>query len=645
MNRSRTKLVCTIGPASIERVGELVAAGMDVARINFSHGTPDDYRNYVHAVRAAAHSARRSVAVMADLPGPKIRLGQLSDDAVDLVSGGEFTLRAEGGSDGDGLPGDASGASVSVGSLATQLEVGDRVLLADGAVELRVDSTDGSQVKTEVVHGGQIRTRSGVNIPSSRLAGDGLTDDDRAAVPRALELRVDLIAQSFIRNAEDVRALKQLLPSDGPRLVAKIETQAAVDAFDEIARVVDGIMVARGDLGVDIPFEDVPLVQKDLIRRAGDADRFTIVATQMLESMTGAARPTRAEASDVANAVLDGADAVMLSAETAIGRYPVESLQAMARICSAAEQARAEGEGGGLTRPTDPVTHATATILAATAATSWTDVGAIWCFTRTGHTAEKLSTSRPRVPIVAFTLSPIVARRLAVRRGVIPMVLPANAARGEPLIDRMASAWRAQRDHQEYESVILVTTSNQPAGINRLEVQRLTGRGGRPQQAVRPARAASGQSAPRPAVEPRQGPAPVAVQVPPAEATEEPEEVASVEGASQAAEEPQAAEELQAAEEPQAAEERLAADDEPEAAAEPEAADEPQPAEAEVADAQPATEQPAYESLPEELPSADVSQSAEEAPSAADQAHSDMESEATEETTPVEATTGAEGQR
>src|SRR5687768_9060953 len=246
-NTSRTKLVCTIGPASAERVGELVAAGMDVARINFSHGSPDDHKAYVHAVRAAAHSARRSVAVMADLPGPKIRLGRLAEDAIDLAVGQPFALRPQAESEGDAPAGDASGASVSVGGLASQLEIGDRVLLADGAVELRVTSTEGSNVHTEVVHGGRIRTRSGVNIPSSRLTGDGLTQEDRAAVPRALELRVDLIAQSFIRSADDVRALKQMLPSDGPRLVAKIETQAAVDAFDEIARVADGIMVARGD--------------------------------------------------------------------------------------------------------------------------------------------------------------------------------------------------------------------------------------------------------------------------------------------------------------------------------------------------------------------------------------------------------------
>ena len=463
MDRARTKLVCTIGPASAERIGELVVAGMDVARVNFSHGTPDDHRGYVHAVRSAAHSARRSVAVMADLPGPKIRLGELAGHALTLETGATFTLRPESAED----VGDASGASVSTSGLSTQLEPGDRVLLADGAAELRVTAVEGTNVTTEVVNGGLVRSRSGVNIPSNRLTGDGLTDDDRAAVPRALELRVDLIAQSFVRTAADVRALKSMLPNDGPRVVAKIETRAGIDNFDEILEVADGIMVARGDLGVDIPFEEVPIVQKDLVRRAIAAGRFVIVATQMLESMTAAPRPTRAEASDVANAVLDGADAVMLSAETAIGDFPLEALQAMARISLVTERVAGTPAMTDTAGPPPDEIIAAATYMA-----TRSHGGALWCFTRSGNTAERLSMRRPGVPIVAFTLSPIVARRLAVRSGVVPMILPAGG-RGESLVERMHAAWRAQRDRGSYESVILVTTSQQPSGINRLEVHRL----------------------------------------------------------------------------------------------------------------------------------------------------------------------------
>jgi pyruvate kinase len=489
MSRARTKQVCTIGPASVEKIPALVAAGMDVARVNFSHGTPEEHRAYVHAVRAAAHSARRSVAVMADLPGPKLRLGGLVTDQARLETGTLFVLRED-----DGTPGDATGAAVSRPDVTRRLQPGDRVLLADGAAELRVVSVDGSRVTTEVVNGGLVRTRGGVNVPSERLPHDGLTAEDRAAVPRALELRADLIAQSFVRTPEDVRALRALLPSDGPRLVVKVETRSAVDGFDEIAALADGVMVARGDLGVDLPFEDVPLVQKDLIRRASEADRFTVVATQMLESMTFASRPTRAEASDVANAVLDGADAVMLSAETAIGAYPVEALQAMERICAVVED-RADFVGGD----EDKVDNASGIVLAAAAVSGYIDAEAIWCFTRTGRTAEMLSMTRPAIPIVAFTLSPVVARRLAVRRAVTPVVLSGQAKSGT-LIERMEQAWRWQRNGRDVSSVLLVTTSQNAQGISRLEIHALTTPVSRaivPQQGRRDASCGDRRSRPR----------------------------------------------------------------------------------------------------------------------------------------------------
>jgi pyruvate kinase len=435
---------------------------MDVARVNFSHGTDEDHKAYVHAVRAAAHSARRSVAVMADLPGPKLRLGELAGGEARLETGSTFTLRPEGGAAGD-----ATGASVAHPEITKQLEIGDRVLLADGAAELRVVEVSDELVTTEVVNGGLVRSRGGVNVPSERLPGDGLAEEDRAAVAKALELRVDLIAQSFVRTVDDVRSLRKLVPADGPRIVVKIETHQAVENFDEIAAQADGVMVARGDLGVDLPFEDVPLVQKDLIRRASELDKFTIVATQMLESMTSAARPTRAEASDVANAVLDGADAVMLSAETAIGQYPLQALEAMERICAAAERSLAadgEREKVGLDK---------AVVLAAAAISGYADAGAIWCFTRSGRTAEYLSMTRPDIPIFAFTLSPVVARRLAVRHAVLPIVLSANAKSGS-LIERMEGAWRSQRGGTELKTVLLVTTSQNPDGINRLEVHQLS---------------------------------------------------------------------------------------------------------------------------------------------------------------------------
>jgi pyruvate kinase len=289
-----------------------------------------------------------------------------------------------------------------------------------------------------------------------------------------------MIGQSFVRSADDVRELRRRLPSDGPLIVAKIETQSAVADFDAIAEVADGVMVARGDLGVDLPFADVPLIQKDLIRRARRLGRFTIVATQMLESMTAAPRPTRAEASDVANAVLDGADALMLSGETAIGTYPVAAAQAMLDIVSATE--RDHSPAGATPETVDAaartgigeaqraVVAGAASMLAANTA-----IAAAWCFTRTGRTAQLLADQHPRQPVVAFTISPIVARRLAVRRGVLPIVLSGTRA-GEPLIAQMAAAARAHGalgKPTEAALVLLVTTSTAPDGINRLELQRV----------------------------------------------------------------------------------------------------------------------------------------------------------------------------
>ncbi len=479
--RPRTKLVCTIGPATAERIRELVDVGMDVARINFSHGTADEHKRAVDAVRASAHSARRSVAVMVDLPGAKIRLGELAGGHVELEVGRTFVLRRP---SGEGRPGDAETAEVSHPTLSGDLRPGDRILLADGSAELTVTDIAGSDIRTEVLRGGTIRSRSGVNVPTERLTGPVLTDADREAIPRALQLKADLIAQSFVRSGADVRELRDhLREAGGPAaaaipIVAKIETRAAVDAFDEIVQEADGVMVARGDLGVDLPFEDVPLVQKMLLRRSRHHGRFTIVATQMLESMTGAARPTRAEASDVANAVLDGTDAVMLSAETAIGEYPIEAARAALSICFATER----DVPGTLSIPYArlPDNHPEAVVHAAVELSlRYPKASAIWCFTRSGRTAELLSSLRPRLPIVAFTTTPTVARRLASRNAVVPVVLP-TARTGEPLIRRMEAAARSQGVYRSAgghgaagghgSTVLLITTSGEPGGINRLEV-------------------------------------------------------------------------------------------------------------------------------------------------------------------------------
>jgi pyruvate kinase len=451
--RPRTKLVCTIGPASLERVRELIDAGMSVARVNFSHGSAEDHKNAVHTIRAAAHQARRSVAVMADLPGAKIRLAEVDGGEQTLTAGEPYELRTD-------RP-----------TLAAEVVVGDRILLADGAAELRVTGIADDAVQTEVVHGGLVRTKSGVNVPSERLVADSVTAADREGLARALEMRLDLVAQSFVRGGEDVATLRALLPAtEAPLLVAKIETRAAIDAFDEIVDQADGVMVARGDLGVDLPYAEVPVLQKDLVRRANVAGKFTIVATQMLESMTSAARPTRAEASDVANAVFDGTDAVMLSAETAIGSFPVEAAQAMTDICLAAERGlpRADNADSKLAAADYADSICTAAVGLANDGCGAT---AIWCFTRTGRTAELLAAQRSRVPILAFTDNAAVARRLAVRGAVVPLVLPQGHPR-QPIVDRMVVAARLQRltSGNARETVLFVTTSTRPGGVNRLEL-------------------------------------------------------------------------------------------------------------------------------------------------------------------------------
>ncbi len=466
MTQPRTKLVCTIGPASIDRVDELVAAGMDVARINFSHGSPDEHALAARRVREAAAATEKNVAVMADLSGPKIRLGDLRDDEVVLETGATFQLRSATG------PGDRDGAHVSQSGLAQELEAGDRILLADGAAELRVTALDGGDVTTEVVRGGLIRAHAGVSVPSDRLSSPSLTPRDRADAPRAIELGADFVAQSFVRRASDVAELRKLLGPDGPPIVAKVETRPAIADFDAICDAADAVMIARGDLGVELPYEEVPILQKQLVRRALDRGTPTIVATQMLESMVASPRPTRAEASDVANAIFDGADAIMLSGETAIGEYPILAAEAAGRISRLCEEQGAAYLAAGA--PAGAETDADALAYAAVAlAAADRDVSAIACYTRTGRTARILSALRPRVPIHAFSPDPAVVARLALVHGVLarPCVPPDDS--GERL-GLMAWLIGEDRSLEPDTAVVLVaSTARAGSGPNLLEVHRV----------------------------------------------------------------------------------------------------------------------------------------------------------------------------
>ncbi len=452
-----TKLACTIGPASVDRVDELVEAGMDVARINFSHGTPERHAQTARQVRQVAANAGRRVALMTDLAGPKIRLGDVPGGRLELAAGERIVLGA-------------GGTPVSYAALARDVRPGDRVLLADGAAELRVVEA-GDAVVAEVIRGGEIRSRAGVNVPAERLSTPSLTERDRADVPRALELGVDYVAQSFVRRASDVEELRSLLGRDGPRIVAKIETRPAVDDYDAICEAADAVMIARGDLGVELPYERVPILQKQLLRHALDRGVPAIVATQMLESMVSAPRPTRAEASDVANAIFDGADAIMLSGETAIGQFPVLAAQAAVRVAELCEtDGRAYLPSGA---PAAARTDADALAVAAVAlAHADADVAAIACYTRSGRTARLLAALRPHVPILAFSPDPRVVDQLALVRGVEPRAcVPPEASDGRLSL----MAWLVGESALPDDSaVVLVASTAEPGtGPNLLEVHRV----------------------------------------------------------------------------------------------------------------------------------------------------------------------------
>ncbi|HET9723115.1 MAG TPA: pyruvate kinase [Actinomycetota bacterium] len=467
MSPRRAKLVCTLGPATADRaaVMDLIGAGTDVFRVNLSHGDAEEHAALVATVRAAAEDSGTEPAVMADLPGPKIRLGELGQEPVRLEAGSTFVLRA------DGAPGDATGASTTYAGLGRDVQAGDRILLADGAVELCVRQV-GAEVVTDVVRSGSVRSGAGVNVPAERLSLPAITERDRASLTTALDMGVDLVAQSFVRSAADVIGLRALMGWREVPIVAKIETRPAVESIDAILAQADAIMVARGDLGVELPMEEIPVLQKELLRSARAVGRPAIVATQMLESMIHAPRPTRAEASDVANAVLDGADAIMLSGETAIGEYPVAAAAAAERIAAVAEQRAGGFRAAG---PAPPHADEAAAVAHAAAQIAEDDpaVVAIACYTTTGRTAALLSVERPGVPIYAFVPDPRIRRSLSIRWGVraLPVEPPADT---DAMIALMTDGLRTSGVVGEGRSVVMA--ASMPAGkahTNMLKVHRL----------------------------------------------------------------------------------------------------------------------------------------------------------------------------
>jgi pyruvate kinase len=422
----RTKIVCTLGPASSdpETIRNLVEAGMDVARMNFSHGTHEEHRERVRRVREAARDAGRVVSVLQDLQGPKIRVGKMKDDSVMLREGQSLTITTEPVEEGT-----SERIYIDYETLPEDADVGGRILIDDGLLELEITGVDGTEIRTTVVEGGPLRSRKGVNLPNIRTSTPSLTEKDLKDLEFGLKLDVDLIALSFVRQRSDVEALTRRIDQAGKNIgvIAKIEKPEAVRNIDDILRAVDGIMVARGDLGIEMPMEEVPSTQKDLISRAMSTAHPVITATQMLESMVENPRPTRAEASDVANAVLDGSDAVMLSAETAVGDDPVRVVRAMNQIIQKAEAHWREHRPSlamtpGRLEKSESVTES----VSFTACRLAEQVGAeaVCCLTNSGATARSIARHRPSMPIYAFTDDERVVGQLGVLWGTEAFHIP-----------------------------------------------------------------------------------------------------------------------------------------------------------------------------------------------------------------------------
>jgi pyruvate kinase len=420
----RVKIVCTLGPASstLERIKALVDAGMDCARLNFSHGEHEAHRAVANAVRTAAAQAGRPVAILADLSGPKMRIGRFPAGPIELVPGAPFVLTAR------DVPGDQNIVSVTYKPLPRDVVPGDIILLDDGLLRLRVERVDGDDVHTVVEIGGPLSNNKGLNMPGAALSAPALTEKDKLDAAFAVdELAVDYLALSFVRSASDVREAQAL--AKGTPVIAKIEKPEAVDNLEAILDVADGAMVARGDLGVELGSERVPIVQKRIIREVNLRGKLVITATQMLDSMMRNPRPTRAEAADVANAVLDGTDAVMLSGETASGAYPIESVKMMAAIITDVENSNLAAERATIFDPTrtDAWDFANAGARAAALLSFTLPLKAIVTLTRDGRTASLLSGYRPKAPIVAITPQVAAAQRLALAWGVLPRLgLPAE---------------------------------------------------------------------------------------------------------------------------------------------------------------------------------------------------------------------------
>ncbi|MCH8626793.1 pyruvate kinase [Arsenicicoccus piscis] len=465
----RAKIVCTIGPAtsSIDQMRKLVAAGMDVARLNFSHGAPEDHRQVYENVRQASDEVGHAVGIFADLQGPKIRTGRFATGPVLLGRGDRFTITT------DDILGDQDRVGTTYKGLPGDVSVGDLLLVDDGKVSLRAVEVTPTDVVTEVVEGGYVSNNKGINLPGVAVSVPALSEKDEEDLRFGLALGVDMIALSFVRNAADIVDVHRIMDEVGRRVpvIAKIEKPQAVDALEEIVQAFDAIMVARGDLGVELPFEEVPLVQKRAIELCRQYAKPVIVATQVLESMIENSRPTRAEASDCANAVLDGADAIMLSGETSVGKWPIETVQAMARIIASTEE-------HGLDRmhpAKDPRWHVgDAVTQAAVEIAKHLDVKYLVTFTQSGKSAQLLSRLRPDIPVLAFSPEQSTRSWLSLSWGVETFLVPGAKHTDEMVMQVDLALLAAGRvDEGDYVVVVAGTPPGVVGTTNSVRVHKM----------------------------------------------------------------------------------------------------------------------------------------------------------------------------
>jgi pyruvate kinase len=465
----KTKIVCTIGPSSDspEVMERLVRSGMDVARLNFSHGTHVDHAQKIRGLRTVSRDLGRPIAILQDLAGPKIRVGVVPETGVRLEPGNLFVLTT------DRISGTEERVSVSYPALHEEVKGGDRLLLADGMMELVVEGVKGHDIHCKVVTGGVLTSHKGINLPTGTIKAPSLTEKDHRDLLFGLENDVDFVALSFVRTADDILKVKAIIGEEGKDtpVIAKIEKHEAVTHIEELMEVSDGIMVARGDLGVEIPLEEVPLIQKMLIRKANTLQKPVITATQMLRSMVDSPRPTRAEATDVANAVLDGTDAVMLSEETAIGAYPVEAVRFMVKIITSAESRFPHEKYLQLVPKKDisaSVAHASCVLA------DHLEAAAIVAPTQSGLTAMHISSFRPRRPIIALSKNPETVRRLSLFWGCFPRLMP-ETRETDDMIE--AAAEEALATGRLAKGDLVVLTAGHPAWVsgttNMLRVKRL----------------------------------------------------------------------------------------------------------------------------------------------------------------------------